>query len=147
MAQKESFVNVSEKTERERMVIAKEVIIKTLVPAVFENVTGDEKRKQVFAEWYQELYKLIIGTAAPAPQPKPAPQAAKKVVRMQEDKATDKQIKMMFALARKMGWRKEDIEKEAQKTHLPSISHLTKSQASKLIDGMLAIQGMNEIYG
>ena len=55
-----SQVNVSEKTERERLVIAKEVVIKALLPVVFDDVPEDE-REQTFDDWYDKLLKLITG--------------------------------------------------------------------------------------
>ena len=55
-------LNISEKSERERLEIAKEVVIKTLVPVVFKDVEA-EKREKVFDKWYQKLLALISGSS------------------------------------------------------------------------------------
>ena len=60
-----SQVNVSEKTERERLVIAKEVVIKALLPVVFDNVE-EGQMDEVFDRWYGKLLNLITGEK---PQP------------------------------------------------------------------------------
>ena len=101
-----SQVNVSEKTERERLVIAKEVVIKALLPVVFDDVPEDA-RERTFDDWYDRLLKLITGIEDDAEPvkvlnapPVETPGTSKKIVKAEvrtdspvENKATDKQIK------------------------------------------------------
>ena len=155
-----SQVNISEKTERERLVIAKEVVIKALLPVVFENVPEDA-REQTFDRWYGKLLNLITGEdgqvqpAKVIDSPKGIVDASKKIVKAEErtdspveNKATDKQIKKIFALGHNLNMGKEELEEEAFKVSgIDSLSHLSKSQASNLIDDLSAMEGIQEIYG
>jgi hypothetical protein len=155
-----SQVNVSEKTERERLVIAKEVVIKALLPVVFDDVPEDE-REQTFDRWYGKLLNLITGEeglvqpAKVIDTPKGIVDASKKVVKAEvrpdspvENKATDKQIKKIFALGHNLSMGKEELEEEAFKVSgIDSLSKLSKSQASDLIDDLSAMEGIQEIYG
>jgi len=155
-----SQVNVSEKTERERLVIAKEVVIKALLPVVFDDVPEDE-REQTFDRWYGKLLNLITGEeglvqpAKVIDAPKGIVDASKKAVKAEvrpdspvENKATEKQIKKIFAMGHTLNMGKEELEEEAFKVSgIDSLSHLSKSQASDLIDDLSAMEGIQEIYG
>ena len=155
-----SQVNVSEKTERERLVIAKEVVIKALLPVVFDDVPEDE-REQTFDRWYGKLLNLITGEeglvqpAKVIDSPKGIVDASKKIVKAEErtdspveNKATDKQIKKIFALGHNLNMGKEELEEEAFKVSgIDSLCQLSKSQASDLIDDLSAMEGIQEIYG
>ena len=155
-----SQVNVSEKTERERLVIAKEVIIKALLPVVFENVPEDE-REQTFDRWYGKLLNLITGEeglvqpAKVVDAPKEVVDSSKKIVKAEvrtdspvENKATDKQIKKIFAMGHTLNMGKEELEEEAFKvTSIDSLSQLSKSQASDLIDDLSAKEDLVRLYG
>jgi len=147
-----SQVNISEKTERERLVIAKEVVIKSLLPVVFETIK-DEKREEVFDEWFGKLLSLITGAEKEEKkQSKEAALSQKKVVRIQpkvsENKATGKQIKKIWAVAHQLDYGKEDIEQIAGETcNVSHLSELDKWQASKVIDSLIAKLGVQEIYG
>jgi len=162
MALKESSsqVNISEKTERERLVIAKEVVIKALLPVVFDDVPEDA-REQTFDEWYDKLLNLVTGEK-PQPQPAKVVDTPKEVVDPPkkvagqcvhpdspvENKATEKQIKKIFALGHNLNMGKEELEEEAFKVSgIDSLSQLSKSQASDLIDDLSAMEGIQEIYG
>ena len=152
--------SVSEKTEGERLVIAKEVIIKTLLPVIFSGV-GKDEREEVFNKWYEKLLALITGEegqvqpAKVIDTPKGIVDSSKKVVKAEvrtdspvENKATDKQIKKIFALGHNLNMGKEELEEEAFKVSgIDSLSHLSKSQASDLIDDLSAMEGIQEIYG
>jgi hypothetical protein len=162
MALKESSsqMNGSVKTEGERLVIAKEVIIKALLPVVFGSVGRDEM-DEVFDRWYGKLLSLITGEegqAQPAKvidTPKGIVDRERSVVKAEvrpdspvENKATDKQIKKIFALGHNLNMGKEELEEEAFKvTSIDSLSKLSKSQASDLIDDLSAMEGIQEIYG
>ena len=149
-----SSLNISEKTERERLVIAKEVVIKSLLPVVFGNV-AEGKREATFDRWYNKLLGLIVNEkkqVAPvrpvAPRKKAvAPQ--KNVVNMPSDKLTQKQMKMIWALAHKLNISKEQLE--AMTSHLYDASHLSsldKQTASKFIDYLLEMkQDQQDLYG
>jgi hypothetical protein len=154
-------VNVSEKTDRERLVIAKEVVIKALLPVVFDDVSED-KREQTFDDWYGKLLNLITGieddaepvkvlSAPPEETPSTSKKASGQCVRPDspvENKATDKQIKKIFALGHNLNMGKEELEEEAFKVSgIDSLSQLSKSQASDLIDDLSAMEGIQEIYG
>ena len=155
-----SQVNVSEKTERERLVIAKEVVIKALLPVVFDDVPEDE-REQTFDRWYGKLLNLITGEeglvqpAKVVDAPKEVVDSSKKIVKAEvrsnspvENKATDKQIKKIFAMGHTLNMGKEELEEEAFKVSgIDSLSKLSKSQASDLIDDLSAMEGIQEIYG
>jgi len=156
-----SQVNVSEKTERERLVIAKEVVIKALLPVVFDDVPEDA-RERTFDDWYGKLLNLITGIEDDAEPvkvlsapPKETPGASKKdpgqCVRPDspvENKATDKQIKKIFAMGHNLNMGKEELEEEAFKVSgIDKLSQLSKSQASDLIDDLSAMEGIQEIYG
>ena len=156
-----SQVNVSEKTERERLVIAKEVVIKTLLPVVFDDVPEDA-REQTFDRWYGKLLNLITGIEDDAEPvkvlsapPKETPSASKKdpgqCVRPDspvENKATDKQIKKIFAIGHTLNIGKEELEEEAFKvTGIDSLSKLSKSQASDLIDDLSTKEDLVRLYG
>jgi len=122
MALKESSsqMNGSVKTEGERLAIAKEVIIKALLPVVF-GIVGR------------------VGTA---------PKAEVRTDSPVENKATDKQIKKIFAMGHNLNMGKEELEEEAFKVSgIDSLSKLSKSQASDLIDDLSAMEGIQEIYG
>jgi hypothetical protein len=163
MALKESSsqVNVSEKTESERLVIAKEVVIKALLPVVFDNKYPEEIREQIFDRWYGKLLNLITGEdglAQPAKIidcPKEVVDSSRKAPKVEvrpdspvENKATDKQIKKIFALGHNLNMGKEELEEEAFKVSgIDSLSQLSKSQASDLIDDLSAMEGIKEIYG
>ena len=155
-----SQVNISEKTERERLVIAKEVVIKALLPVVFDDVPEDA-REQTFDEWYDKLLNLVTGEK---PQPQPAKvvdspkevvDSSKKTVKAEvrsdspvENKATDKQIKKIFAMGHNLNMGKEELEEEAFKvTSIDSLSKLSKSQASDLIDDLSAKEDLVRLYG
>ena len=155
-----SQVNVSEKTDRERLVIAKEVVIKALLPVVFDDVPEDE-REQTFDRWYGKLLNLITGEeglvqpAKVVDTPKEVVDSSKKIVKAEvrpdspvENKATDKQIKKIFAIGHTLNMGKEELEEEAFKVSgIDSLSKLSKSQASDLIDDLSAMEGVQEIYG
>jgi hypothetical protein len=155
-----SQVNVSEKTERERLVIAKEVVIKALLPVVFDDVPEDE-REQTFDRWYGKLLNLITGEeglvqpAKVIDAPKGIVDASKKIVKAEvhsnspvENKATDKQIKKIFAMGHTLNMGKEELEEEAFKvTSIDSLSQLSKSQASDLIDDLSAKEDLVRLYG
>jgi len=162
MALKESSlqVNGSVKTEGERLAIAKEVIIKALLPVVFDNVE-DGEMDEVFDRWYGKLLNLITGEegqAQPAKvvdTPKEVVDPPKKVAGQcvhpdspVENKATEKQIKKIFALGHNLNMGKEELEEEAFKVSgIDSLSQLSKSQASDLIDDLSAMEGIQEVYG
>jgi hypothetical protein len=162
MALKESSsqMNGSVKTEGERLAIAKEVIIKALLPVVFDNVE-EGQMDEVFDRWYGKLLNLITGEeglAQPAKvvdAPKGIVDASKKAVKAEErsdspveNKATDKQIKKIFAMGHTLNMGKEELEEEAFKVSgIDSLSHLSKPQASDLIDDLSAMEGIQEIYG
>jgi hypothetical protein len=153
-------VNVSEKTERERLVIAKEVVIKALLPVVFDDVPEDE-REQTFDRWYGKLLNLITGEeglvqpAKVVDTPKEVVDSSKKIVKAEvrpdspvENKATDKQIKKIFAIGHTLNMGKEELEEEAFKvTSIDSLSQLSKSQASDLIDDLSAKEDLVRLYG
>jgi hypothetical protein len=152
--------SVSEKTEGERLAIAKEVIIKTLLPVVFNNVE-DGEMDEVFDRWYGKLLNLITGEegqvqpAKVIDAPKGIVDASKKDVKAEvrpdspvENKATDKQIKKIFAMGHNLNMGKEELEEEAFKVSgIDNLSRLSKSQASDLIDDLSAMEGIQEIYG
>ena len=174
MALKESVVQTtSGKSEGERLEIAKEVVIKALLPVVFGEVNEDD-REQVFNEWFDKLLALIVddGTemievvdtpkeVIPA-QKKDAVTSKQKVsepskkemgaeplsMKHSGEKATEKQIKKIFALGHSLGFSKEDLEEESEKvTGVPELSRLDKWQASNLIDSLSATEGIKDIYG
>jgi hypothetical protein len=152
--------SVSGKTEGERLAIAKEVIIKALLPVVFDKVE-EGQMNEVFDRWYGKLLNLITGEeglAQPAKvvdSPKEVVDSSKKIVKAEvrpdspvENKATDKQIKKIFAMGHTLNMGKEELEEEAFKVSgIDSLSHLSKSQASDLIDDLSAMEGIQEIYG
>jgi hypothetical protein len=168
----QNTTNNSARTEEERMEIAKEVIIKVLLPEVFRNVP-DDKREEVFDRWYAKLLNLITEKPQPqnvatAPQPQPvaatpqpqpvAPTPQKEVDESKneepeipaDNRITQKQLKMIFGLARQLDWNKEQIEKKAfDLVGVSNLSKLTKSQASTLIDVLilLANDDIKAIYG
>ncbi|MCX6087752.1 MAG: hypothetical protein NTV78_01085 [Caldiserica bacterium] len=162
MALKESVsqMNGSVKTEGERLAIAKEVIIKALLPVVFNNVE-DGQMYEVFDRWYGKLLALITGEegqvqpAKVIDGPKEVVDSSKKDVKAEvrpdspvENKATDKQIKKIFAMGHNLNMGKEELEEEAFKvTSIDRLSQLSKSQASDLIDDLSAMEGIQEIYG
>jgi hypothetical protein len=164
MALKESVSqmngSVSGKTEGERLAIAKEVIIKALLPVVFGGVSRDE-REQTFDRWYGKLLNLITGEdglvqpAKVIDAPKGIVDSSKKIVKAEvrpdspvENKATDKQIKKIFAMGHNLNMGKEELEEEAFKVSgIDSLSQLSKSQASDLIDDLSAMEGIQEVYG
>jgi hypothetical protein len=162
MALKESSsqTNGSVKTEGERLAIAKEVIIKALLPVVFDKVE-EGQMYEVFDRWYGKLLNLITGEdglvqpAKVIDTPKEVVDASKKIVKVEvrpdspvENKATDKQIKKIFALGHNLNMGKEELEEEAFKVSgIDSLSKLSKSQASDLIDDLSAMEGVQEIYG
>ena len=116
---------------------------------------------EVFDRWYGKLLNLITGEeglAQPAKvvdAPKGIVDASKKAVKAEErsdspveNKATDKQIKKIFAMGHTLNMGKEELEEEAFKVSgIDSLSHLSKSQASDLIDDLSAMEGIQEIYG
>ena len=168
MALKESVVQTtSGKSEGERLEIAKEVVIKALLPVVFEDVPEDE-REQVFNEWFDKLLALIVDDGTEMVEvvdtPKEVVPAQKKAVVTQKalepskkemgaeplsgEKATEKQIKKIFALGHSLGFSKEELEEESEKvTGVPELSRLDKWQASNLIDSLSAMEGIQEVYG
>ena len=173
MALKESVVQTtSGKSEGERLEIAKEVVIKALLPVVFEQVSEDD-REQVFDEWFDKLLALIVDdgtemvevvdTPKEVNTPKVAQGAVEKKVsepskkemgaeplsmRHSGEKATEKQIKKIFALGHSLGLSKEELEEESEKvTGIPELSRLDKWQASNLIDSLSAMEGIQEVYG
>ena len=175
MALKKSVVQTtSGKTEGERLEIAKEVVIKALLPVVFEDVPEDE-REQVFNEWFDKLLALIVddGTGmvevvdtpkevVPGAQKKDVETPGQKVsepskkemgaeplsMRHSGEKATEKQIKKIFALGHSLGIGKKELEEESEKvTGVPELSRLDKWQASNLIDSLSATEGIKDIYG
>ena len=159
----QNTTNNSARTEEERVEIAKEVIIKVLIPEVFRNVP-DDKREEVFDRWYTKLLNLINEKSqpqpvAPAPQPQPVAPAPQKEVEENktaepeipaDNRITQKQLKMIFGLAKQLDWNKEQIEKKAlDLVGVSNLSKLTKSQASTLIDVLilLANDDIKAIYG
>ena len=65
-----------------------------------------------------------------------------------ENKATDKQIKKIFAMGHTLNMGKEELEEEAFKvTGIDSLSQLSKSQASDLIDDLSAKEDLVRLYG
>jgi hypothetical protein len=162
MALKESSsqMNGSVKTEGERLAIAKEVIIKALLPVVFDNVE-EGQMDEVFDRWYGKLLSLITGEdglvqpAKVKDSPKEVVDSSKKIVKTEvhpdspvENKATDKQIKKIFAMGHNLNMGKEELEEEAFKVSgIDSLSQLSKSQASDLIDDLSGMEGIQEIYG
>ena len=167
MAQ-DKIITTSGRTEGERLEIAKEVVIKALLPVVFEDVPEDD-REQVFNEWFNKLLALIVdnGTemvevvdtpkeVVPGAQKKAvitqkAPEPSKKEMGaepLSRDRATEKQIKKIFALGHSLGFGKEELEEESEKvTGVPELSRLDKWQASNLIDSLSATEGIKDIYG
>ena len=155
-----SQVNVSEKTERERLVIAKEVVIKALLPVVFDDVPEDA-RESTFDDWYGKLLNLITGEeglvqpAKVVDAPKEVVDSSKKAPKAEvrpdspvENKATDKQIKKIFAMGHTLNMGKEELEEEAFKvTSIDSLSQLSKSQASDLIDDLSSKEDLVRLYG
>jgi hypothetical protein len=153
-------MNGSVKTEGERLAIAKEVIIKALLPVVFDNVE-EGQMDEVFDRWYGKLLNLITGEerlAQPAKvidAPKEVVDSSKRAPKAEvrpdspvENKATDKQIKKIFAMGHTLNMGKEELEEEAFKVSgIDSLSKLSKSQASDLIDDLSAMEGIQEIYG
>ena len=172
MALKESVVQTtSGKSEGERLEIAKEVVIKALLPVVFGDVPEDE-REQVFNEWFDKLLALIVDDGTEMVEvvdtPKEVVPAQKKAVITQKaqessknetgmeplsmkhsgEKATEKQIKKIFALGHSLGFSKEELEEESEKvTGIPELSRLDKWQASDLIDSLSAMEDIKDIYG
>ena len=172
MALKESVVRTtSGKSEGERLEIAKEVVIKALLPVVFEQVPEDE-REDVFNEWFDKLLALIVDDGTEMVEvvdtPKEVVQGCqKKAVETQKisepskkemgaeplsmkhgEKATEKQIKKIFALGHSLGFGKKELEEESEKvTGIPELSRLDKWQASNLIDSLSAMEGIQEVYG
>ena len=170
MALKESVVQTtSGKSEGERLEIAKEVVIKALLPVVFEQVSEDE-REQVFDEWFDKLLALIADDGTEMVEvvetPKEVAPAQKKVVEtprqkvsepskketgmepLSREKATEKQIKKIFALGHSLGIGKKELEEESEKvTGISELSRLDKWQASNLIDSLSAMEGIQEVYG
>ena len=152
MALKESVVQTtSGKTEGERLEIAKEVVIKALLPVVFEDVPEDE-REQVFDEWFDKLLALIVDDGTEMVEvvdtPKEVIPAQKKEVETPRqkvsepskkemdaeplsmkhsgEKATEKQIKKIFAMGHSLGFSKEELEEESEKvTGIPELSRLS----------------------
>ena len=175
MALKENITQTtSGKTEGERLEIAKEVVIKALLPVVFGEVNEDD-REQVFDEWFDKLLALIVddGTemvevvdtpkeAVPGAQKKDVETSKQKVsepskkemgaeplsMKHSGEKATEKQIKKIFALGHSLGLGKKELEEESEKvTGIPELSRLDKWQASDLIDSLSAMEGIQEVYG
>ena len=170
MALKESVVQTtSGKSEGERLEIAKEVVIKALLPVVFEDVPEDD-RDQVFNEWFNKLLALIVDDGTEMVEvvdtPKEVVQGCqKKAVETSKqkvpepskketgeepplEKATEKQIKKIFALGHTLGLGKKELEEESEKvTGVPELSRLDKWQASNLIDSLSAMEGIQEVYG
>ena len=170
MALKESVVQTaSGRTEGERLEIAKEVVIKALLPVVFEDVPEDD-RDQVFNEWFNKLLALIVddGTeevevvdtpkvvntpkvVAQGAVERKASEPSKKETGAEPlsgEKATEKQIKKIFALGHSLGIGKKELEEESEKvTGVPELSRLDKWQASNLIDSLSATEGIKDIYG
>jgi len=65
-----------------------------------------------------------------------------------ENKATDKQIKKIFAMGHTLNMGKEELEEEAFKvTSIDKLSQLSKSQASNLIDDLSAMEDLVRLYG
>jgi|GEM_PF-1812231 len=173
MALKESVVQTtSGKSEGERLEIAKEVVIKALLPVVFGEVNEDD-REQVFNEWFNKLLALIVDdgtkmvevvdTPKEVNTPKVAQGAVERKVsepskkemgaeplsmKHSGEKATEKQIKKIFALGHSLGIGKKELEEESEKvTGVPELSRLDKWQASNLIDSLSAMEGIQEVYG
>ncbi|MGC8758172.1 hypothetical protein [Caldisericum sp.] len=163
MALKESSsqTNGSVKTEGERLAIAKEVIIKALLPVVFDNEYPEEIREEIFDRWYGKLLNLITGEdglvqpVKVKDSPEEVVNPPKKIVKAEvrpdspvENKATDKQIKKIFAMGHNLNLGKEELEEEAFKVSgIDSLSQLSKSQASDLIDDLSTMEGIKDIYG
>ena len=150
-----SQVNISEKTERERNVIAKEVIVKSLLPVVFEAVE-EEEREEVFDQWFGKLFGLICGKGEIEEESGESADSQREVVKIQSprakntvsEKATERQMKKIWAVAHKLDYGKEDIERVAGSIcNTSKLSELDKWQASKVIDGLLAELGVQEVYG
>jgi hypothetical protein len=153
--------SVSRKTEGERLAIAKEVIIKALLPVLFDNEYPEEIREQIFDRWYGKLLNLITGEegqvqpAKVIDAPKEVVDSSKKTLKAEvrtdspvENKATDKQIKKIFAMGHTLNMGKEELEEEAFKVSgIDSLSQLSKSQASDLIDDLSTMEGIKDIYG
>ena len=147
-------ISVSEKTERERLVIAKEVVIKSLLPVVFGNVKED-KREAVFDKWYEKLLALILDekaiekkAVAKAPEKKEAVAPQKKVVNMPSGKITQKQMKMIWAIAHKLQLNKEQLEGMSEEKYgVSRLSSLDKQTASKFIDYLLFMKDQEDLYG
>ena len=154
-------LNISEKSERERLVIAKEVVIKTLVPVVFESVEAEEREK-VFDRWYQKLLALITGNSgAGSPyvsrdELEDVVNGLMQVLEEKEKKAeaqpkknasansiTEKQMKKIWAVGKNLGYAKEDLEKKAGK----KLSQLTKREASRFIDKLSSEEDAVALYG
>jgi len=174
MALKENITQTtSGKTEGERLEIAKEVVIKALLPVVFEQVPEDD-REDVFNEWFDKLLALIVDDGTEMVEvvdtPKEVIPAQKKEVETPRqkvsetskkemgaeplsmkhsgEKATEKQIKKIFALGHSLGIGKKELEEESEKvTGIPELSRLDKWQASNLIDSLSATEGIKDIYG
>ena len=162
MALKESSsqMNGSVKTEGERLAIAKEVIIKALLPVVFDNVE-EGQMNEVFDRWYGKLLNLITGEegqeqpAKVIDAPKEVVDSSKKILKAEvrssspvENKATEKQIKKIFAMGHTLNMGKEELEEEAFKvTSIDSLSQLSKSQASDLIDDLSAKEDRVRLFG
>ena len=144
------------RTPEERLEIAKEVVIKALLPEVFRNVP-EGMREEVFDRWYGKLMALISREDAEEKAPErvslfeeekaPQKRASSLSVPL-ENKATDKQIKKIFAVGRSLGYGKEDIEETAHEVlGVAHLSELDKAQASRLIEALQAQSDMQEIYG
>ena len=172
MAQ-DKIITTSGRTEGERLEIAKEVVIKALLPVVFEDVPEDE-REQVFDEWFDKLLALIVDDGTEmievvdtpkevVPAQKKAAETSKQKVsepskkemgaeplsmKHSGEKATEKQIKKIFALGHSLGIGKKELEEESEKvTGISELSRLDKWQASNLIDSLSAMEGIQEVYG
>jgi len=140
-------ISVSEKTERERLVIAKEVVIKSLLPVVFGNVAPKE-REATFDKWYKKLLALILDEKAVAPEKKEAVVPQKKVVNMPSGKITQKQMKMIWAIAHKLQLNKEQLEGMSEEKYgVSRLSSLDKQTASKFIDYLLFMKDQEDLYG
>ena len=172
MAQ-DKIITTSGRTEGERLEIAKEVVIKALLPVVFEDVLEDD-RDQVFNEWFDKLLALIVDdgmemvevvdtpkevvqgcqkkdvetSKQKVSEPSKKEMGAEPLSMRHGEKATEKQIKKIFALGHSLGFSKEELEEESEKvTGVPELSRLDKWQASNLIDSLSAMEGIQEVYG
>jgi hypothetical protein len=160
MDTKVNEVSVDRSGRQSEEMIAKEVIVKVLVPAVFENVTMDDGADElVFDRWYKKLYELLIGSVpengkGANPLQEKAPMKKQDVVPVPamhndstvtvSDKITDKQIKKIFVLAREKEILKEAVESHARKP----ISSLSKKEASAVIDWLISYEDENDLlYG